>query len=67
MGCAYVAERRASDIAHGVAAALRQLPVSVIRRIENSAHVLDLRCLEDEAAFAANFAVLDLGGEHASG
>jgi len=50
-----------------LAAALRNLPVPVIGRIENGAHILDLRCLEDEAAFAANFAALDLGGEHAPG
>jgi L-seryl-tRNA(Ser) seleniumtransferase len=41
-------------------AALRQLPIPVIGRIENQALLLDLRCLEDEAGFVANLATLDL-------
>jgi len=49
-----------------LAAALRDLPVPVIGRVEDGAQILDLRCLEDEAAFAANFAALDLGGNRAS-
>jgi L-seryl-tRNA(Ser) seleniumtransferase len=40
-------------------AALRRLPVPVIGRVENGAQILDLRCLEDEAAFAANFVELE--------
>ena len=43
-----------------LAAALRRLPIPVIGRIENQALVLDLRCLEDEAGFAANLTTLDL-------
>ena len=42
-----------------LAAAFRRLPVPVIGRIESGAQILDLRCLEDEAAFAVNFAALD--------
>jgi len=42
-------------------AAFRRLPVPVIGRIESGAQILDLRCLEDEAAFARNLAALDLG------
>jgi len=45
-----------------LAAALRRLPVPVIGRIAEGALLLDLRCLEDEAAFAANLAPLDLAG-----
>jgi L-seryl-tRNA(Ser) seleniumtransferase len=41
-----------------LAASLRRLPVPVIGRIESGALVLDLRCLEDEAGFAANLAAL---------
>jgi L-seryl-tRNA(Ser) seleniumtransferase len=41
-----------------LAAALRQLPVPVIGRIESGALILDLRCLEDGAAFVANLAAL---------
>ena len=43
-----------------LAAALRRLPVPVVGRIEKGAQILDLRCLEDEAAFTANLAGLDL-------
>ena len=48
-----------------VAAALRRLPFPVIGRIEDGALLLDFRCLEDEAGFAANLAGFDLapGGE----
>jgi L-seryl-tRNA(Ser) seleniumtransferase len=42
----------------GLAAALRRLPAPVIGRIERGSLVLDLRCLENEAGFAANFADL---------
>lgn len=43
-----------------LAAALRRLPIPVLGRIEDKSLVLDLRCLEDEAAFAANLAGLAL-------
>jgi L-seryl-tRNA(Ser) seleniumtransferase len=39
---------------------LRRLPVPVVGRIEDQALVLDLRCLEDESAFIANLAALDV-------
>ena len=42
-----------------LAARLRALPIPVIGRIENGALRLDLRCLEDEAAFVANIAALN--------
>jgi len=41
-----------------LAAALRGLPTPVVARIEDKALVLDLRCLDDEAAFIANLAGL---------
>jgi L-seryl-tRNA(Ser) seleniumtransferase len=50
-----------------LAAALRRLPLPVIGRVDDNAQILDRRCLEDEAAFAANLAALDLGGNHGSG
>jgi L-seryl-tRNA(Ser) seleniumtransferase len=43
-----------------LATALRTLDQPVIGRIENDALLLDLRCLEDEAAFVRNLAALRL-------
>ncbi len=43
-----------------LAAAFRALPVPVIGRIEDGELRLDLRCLEDEAAFAGQLTKLDL-------
>ena len=42
-----------------LAAAFRGLPVPVIGRIRNDEFVLDLRCLEDEAGFAAQLSRLE--------
>ena len=41
-----------------IAAALRRLPVPVIGRIHQGALILDLRCLQDEAGFAAQLSQL---------
>ena len=48
-----------------LAAAFRSLPVPVIGRVQDDAYWMDLRCLEDEAGFAAQIAVLaaDLAAE----
>jgi L-seryl-tRNA(Ser) seleniumtransferase len=43
---------------NALAASLRRLPVPVIGRIEDGALILDLRCLEADAPFLANFAAL---------
>jgi L-seryl-tRNA(Ser) seleniumtransferase len=56
------AERGEGRALSALAEALRKLPIPVIGRIEDQALVLDLRCLEDEAAFLANLAKLDLSG-----
>jgi len=53
--------RRGGSALEALAAALRRLPLPVIGRIEQRALLLDLRCLESEAGFAANLAALDLG------
>jgi L-seryl-tRNA(Ser) seleniumtransferase len=49
-------------LAH-LAVALRDLPIPIIGRVENGAQILDLRCLEDEAAFTLNLARLDIGAD----
>jgi L-seryl-tRNA(Ser) seleniumtransferase len=54
------ATRGAGRLLKRLADALRRLPVPVIGRIEDQALVLDLRCLDDEGAFAENLASLDL-------
>jgi L-seryl-tRNA(Ser) seleniumtransferase len=46
-----------------LSAALRQLPVPAIGRTEDGAQILDLRCLEDEAAFTSNLTDLDIGDD----
>ncbi|MGP0091364.1 MAG: L-seryl-tRNA(Sec) selenium transferase [Xanthobacteraceae bacterium] len=46
-----------------LAAALRRLPVPVVGRIEDQSLILDLRCLEDEKGFIANFAAFDISGK----
>jgi L-seryl-tRNA(Ser) seleniumtransferase len=57
------AGRRGSGTAlKRIAAAFRALPTPVIGRIEDGAFVMDLRCLEDEAGFAAQLDQLALGG-----
>jgi L-seryl-tRNA(Ser) seleniumtransferase len=55
-----LAARGAGSLLKRLAAGLRGLDIPVIGRIEDQALVLDLRCLEDESAFATNLASLDL-------
>ena len=45
----------------GLAAALRRVPLPIIGRIVDDMLLLDLRCLEDEAAFLTALAALDAG------
>jgi L-seryl-tRNA(Ser) seleniumtransferase len=54
------ATRGAGRLLKRLAAGLRNLDVPVIGRIEDQALVLDLRCLDDESAFAGNLTSLDL-------
>ena len=58
------AERGAGRALARLAAAFRRLPIPVIGRVDYSAQILDLRCLEDEGAFVTNLAALDLGDDH---
>jgi L-seryl-tRNA(Ser) seleniumtransferase len=44
---------KSGAVVEGLARALRALPIPVIGRIESGNVILDLRCLEDEAAFLA--------------
>lgn len=54
-------ERRGSGTAlQRLAAAFRSLPIPVIGRLQEGALILDFRCLEDEAAFAAQLSALAL-------
>jgi L-seryl-tRNA(Ser) seleniumtransferase len=53
-----IASRGGGRALDALAAALRTLPVPVIGRVEKDALILDLRCLEDEAAFVTNIAAL---------
>jgi L-seryl-tRNA(Ser) seleniumtransferase len=54
------AAKRGGRLLAALSMALRRLPVPVVGRIEDQALVLDLRCLEDESAFIANIAALDV-------
>ncbi len=63
-----IASLRRAEAGRALAAlaeALRKLPVPVLGRIAGQRLLLDLRCLEDEAAFAANLA--DLGEDAGQG
>ena len=55
-----LATRGAGHLLKRLAAGLRKLDVPVIGRVEDQALVLDLRCLDDEDAFARNLTSLDL-------
>ncbi len=57
---AFRTEQGGSALAR-LAAGLRRLPLPVIGRIADEALLLDLRCLEDEAAFLASLSALELG------
>ncbi|HEY3045661.1 MAG TPA: L-seryl-tRNA(Sec) selenium transferase [Vicinamibacterales bacterium] len=53
-------DRGAGSALNRVAKAFRDLPLPVVGRIHDGALVLDFRCLDDEAAFAAQLSKLDL-------
>ncbi len=55
-----VTSRGAGSVLNRIAKALRDLPVPVIGRIHDDALVLDFRCLDDEAAFAAQLSKLEV-------
>jgi len=51
-------DRGAGTALNRVAKAFRDLPVPVIGRVHDGAFILDFRCLDDEAAFAAQLSKL---------
>ena len=53
-------KKRGGHLLTALSTALRRLPVPVVGRIEDQALILDLRCLDDEQAFVANLATLDV-------
>lgn len=55
-----LAGRRAGTTLQQIADGFRRLPVPVIGRIQDNTFIMDLRCLEDEAAFAAQLSELSL-------
>jgi len=54
------AAKRGGRLLTALSLALRRLPVPVVGRIEDQALILDMRCLDDEQAFVANLATLDV-------
>jgi L-seryl-tRNA(Ser) seleniumtransferase len=52
------ADRKGGGALARLAAAFRALPIPVIGRLENGRLKLDLRCLEDEAAFVSQLSEL---------
>jgi L-seryl-tRNA(Ser) seleniumtransferase len=46
-----------------MASAFRALPIPVIGRVHEGALLFDCRCLEDEAAFISQLAMLGKSGE----
>jgi len=57
--------RSSGRMLDALSAAFRALPVPVVGRIEQGAFLLDLRCLEDEAAFLRNLAAFTLRSDTA--
>ena len=58
-----VTEKRGSGtVLERIARAFRELPIPVIGRVREGALIFDLRCLEDEAAFAGQLPSLKLQG-----
>src|SRR4029077_19876259 len=54
------AAKRGGRLLTVLSISLRRLQVPVAGGIENGALILDLRCLDDEKAFIANLAALDV-------
>lgn len=59
------AGKSSGSAVEGLTAAFRALPLPVIGRISQGALLFDLRCLEDEAAFASQLSQLKPGADHA--
>jgi L-seryl-tRNA(Ser) seleniumtransferase len=53
-----VARKGAGTALKRIAAAFRMLPVPVVGRVQDDAFIMDLRCLDDEAAFAGQLPAL---------
>jgi L-seryl-tRNA(Ser) seleniumtransferase len=54
--------RGRGSVVNALSSVLRRLPIPVVGHISDQALVLDMRCLEDEAAFVRNLSALDQEG-----
>jgi L-seryl-tRNA(Ser) seleniumtransferase len=59
-GIAVTGSKRQRSLANKVAAAFRALPIPVVGRINDGAFIMDMRCMDDEAAFVSQLGALSI-------